>query len=133
MKRVPLDMAEAESSFQTIASRTSDPEHSFMLAWANNILESTRARLASDYASRGCQKQYESLSLYLTSPIDNDKYQELSTQLNISASSLRVALHRLRQRFGEMLREVVQETLEDPSDVDQELRELMQVLLARPD
>ena len=131
MRKLSLDMAAGEHAFQVAAARHASDDHSFLLAWANSILESAGQRLAAEYTQRGNMAVHTALCPYLSTPIDHSAYQELSQKLGMSASALRVALHRLRQRFGETLREVVGETVEHPDEVDQELQELLLVLTGK--
>jgi RNA polymerase sigma-70 factor (ECF subfamily) len=99
-----------------------------MLAWAKNVLIEVNKRLEVDYKNRGREALHKALLPYLAKPIMSEDYQRLATQLAMSVSSLKVALHRLRQRFGDTLREVIGETVEDPGEIDQELTELLQVV-----
>ena len=71
---------------------------------------------------------FEALLPRLTRSMDAAQYEELSQKLDMSSGTVKVALHRLRQKFGNSLREVVSETVEDPQEVDLELTELLQVL-----
>ncbi len=123
-----LDVNSSEREFQIISAQQPNADHFFTLAWANSILEETHQRLAAEYAKRGSHDLHQALSPHLTSPIDHSTYQGLSKQLGLSLSALRVALHRLRQRFGQTLREVVEETVEHPSEVDEELQELLKLM-----
>lgn len=131
MIRFSLDVAAGETAFQAASARQDNADLSFLRVWASSILDATAQRLSNDYAQRGHAVVCEALVPYLTSPIDQATYSDLSKQLGLSASSLRVALHRLRQRYGETLREVISETVEHPSEVDQELQELLRVLTSK--
>lgn len=128
LQKLSLDRIAGEYAYQAVSTRQVSEEHSFLLAWANNVLETTSQRLATEYAQRDAAHLHRSLSPFLTSPIEPSTYQELSCGLGMTSSALRVALHRLRQRFGETLREVVGETVEHPEEIDQELHELWNVL-----
>ena len=55
-------------------------------------------------------------------------YTELATRLNLSEGALRVAVHRLRQRYREFLRAEIAHTVAEPNEVEEELRYLFQVL-----
>lgn len=131
MKKFSLDVVAGERVFQIASAQHPSEDRSFLLAWANNILEVARQRLTAEYTQRGNLSVLQSLGPYLTTPIDTAAYQKLAVELSISSSALRVTLHRLRQRFGETLREVVRETVESPEDVDQEIYELLEVLSGR--
>jgi DNA-directed RNA polymerase specialized sigma24 family protein len=128
LARWELDAAMAESIWQQVSSPQIDADRSFMLAWAKNVLYEVNKRLEIDYKNRGREALYKALIPYVAKPIMSEDYQRLATPFAMSVSSLKVALHRLRQRFGDTLREVVGETVEDPSEIDQELAELLQVV-----
>ncbi len=64
----------------------------------------------------------------LTESPNAQQYSELAVQLNSSTSAVKVALHRLRTRFGTLLREAVSETVDHPSEVDREIRELLELI-----
>lgn len=131
LRKWSIDRGAAEGSLDSLAAENEDPDHCFTLAWANSVLESARQRLAEDYERRGEQSIFQRLFPYLAAPIDQATYEQLSQQLSISPNALRVALHRLRQRFGETLRLIVSETVDDASEVDEELQELLNALLKR--
>jgi hypothetical protein len=65
---------------------------------------------------------------YLTAPVKSDTYLELSQKLGMNVGAAKVAVHRLRHRFALTLRQLVQETVEDPEELDVELEELKRYL-----
>ena len=93
-----------------------------------SLLDEARNRLRQDYYRRNKSLLFERLLPRLTQPCQVEDYQILAQELGISTSAVKVALHRLRQRFGQTLRDVVAETVEEPQDVDAELTELLNVL-----
>ena len=107
----------------------SDPDKLFQAGWAKNIVDETLRRLKTEYASSKRDTFFETLIPYLSSPIDNAIYQQVAIKMSISVGASKVAMHRLRQRFSQCLREVIEETVEDPSEVELELNELFQVLM----
>jgi RNA polymerase sigma-70 factor (ECF subfamily) len=123
-----LDVACGEQQWLALRDRQSDPEQLFMLSWANTVLDETRQRLQADYRNSKRLPIFEVLHPKLTTQLDATAYAELAQQLSTSVSAVKVAMHRLRQRFGSTLREVIQETLDDPRDVDAELSELLRVM-----
>jgi hypothetical protein len=68
----------------------------------------------------------------LTESLAKSQYDQLAGELSLSPSAVKVALHRLRQRFGQLLREVVLETLEDESEIDAEIGELRAAMASDP-
>ena len=127
-----LDIDRGEKSWQTIESREPDPDRLFLLAWAHSVLEQAQERVAQDYQRSGRQLIHAALIGKLSSPLSATDYAQLGHPLGLSASAVKVAMHRLRQRFASALREVIGETVDDPADIDVELRELLQAFALRP-
>ena len=123
-----LDFDRGEKNWQSLQSRDPDPDRLFTLAWANSVLELARERVALGYQQAGKQNVFDVLIGTLSSPLGAEDYAQLGQQLGISSSAVKVAMHRLRQRYGGALREVIAETVDDPSEIDLELRELLQAL-----
>ncbi len=123
-----IDVASGEKQWQALQARDGDPDRIFMLGWANAVLDEVRQRLCVDYQRTNRLNTFETLVPKLTSQLDAETYAQLAAQLGVSTSAVKVALHRLRQRYGTLLREVILETVDDPRDVDAELSELLQLL-----
>jgi RNA polymerase sigma-70 factor (ECF subfamily) len=100
------------------------PETIFERGWAATLLEQAMADLRADVEQSGSGERFEKLRIYLVSDTE-PPYAELARELTMTESAVRVALHRLRQRYGAALRERVAQTLEDPSRVEDELRYLI--------
>lgn len=133
MQSWSLDVAEGEQAWQSVIGSVgpqgqADSDQAFMLAWANDVLDEVRRRVLADYRARSREPLFQALSEHLTRPADNKDYERLSKALAMQPSAVKVALHRLRQRFGETLRQVIQETVDDSNEVDQEIAELLEVL-----
>lgn len=131
VKLVSLDFGTGERRWQDLEARESDPESLFALSWANSLLDEVRQRLEASYARRDRSQVFTVLMPRLTETLTKAQYDALAAELSLSPSAVKVALHRLRQRFGQTLREVVLETLDDPADIDTEIRELLSVLSTR--
>ena len=128
LKRWSLDVATSETKWQQADFKHRPPDDAFTLAWANAVLEQVQTQLASDYRGRGRESLFKLLWPYLTKPIEASDYQLLATATAMSQSAVKVALHRLRQRYGETLRAIIGETVDDPSEIDGELSELIAAL-----
>ena len=86
--------------------------------------------LRVEYARSGSLATFEQLQPILTSDSGAGTYAAVAERLGISTGAVRVAVHRLRQRYGAMLREEVAATLDDPSQeaIDDEVRDLFAAL-----
>jgi hypothetical protein len=65
---------------------------------------------------------------HLTAEGEDGRFREIAADLKMSEGAVRVSAHRLRRRFGELLREQIERTVTDPADVDGEIRELFAAL-----
>jgi RNA polymerase sigma factor (sigma-70 family) len=123
-----VDFEEAERS---LVAREADanPERSYERQWVQRVLEATLARVREQYVASGQEATFEALKHVLADGRQNDaSYRDLASELGLSEGAVRVAVHRLRQRYRASLRAIVGETLGDPSDVDDEIRYLLSVL-----
>lgn len=125
---VSLDVRIGEQKWLELQSNSPDPERVFMHSWATTLVDQAMKRLGDDYRSKGKAHLFDALSTKMTQSMDAGQYAALATRLRISASAIKVALHRLRQRFGDVLRELVSETVDHPSEIKAEMDELLQVL-----
>ena len=128
----PIDADSAEQHW--LASRayySTDPDRAFMLNWADGIIEQARSRIQQDYASGGRESFFQSTFPLLTTPLGETDYERLAKELKSTSNAIKVGLHRLRQRFAEKLREVVAETVEEPAEIESEIRELSEYFALR--
>jgi RNA polymerase sigma factor (sigma-70 family) len=106
------------------------PETVFERQWALATLDAAMARLAKECKRHGRHRLFEQLKPFLTGD-DAASYEASADALGIAEASVRVAVHRMRRHFGRCLRETLAETVDDPADVDQELRFLVEIV-SRP-
>ena len=134
MKLVSWDdwMAEAPSqlSFSAQALNSWSPEQLFDLRWAATVVEQALRRLREECQSRGRLRLFETLSLYLTTEREDVSYQNLATTLGITESAIKKQLHNLRRRYRWLLYDEVEQTVENPNEVEGEIRHLCATLAA---
>lgn len=123
-----LDFANGEDRWLDLESREADPDRFYLISWANSLLEIVRDRLRESYASRDRSQVLDLLLPRITESLSKEQYDQLANELGLSPSAIKVAMHRLRQRFGETLREVVSETVDDATEIDREIVELTEAL-----
>ena len=124
---VSFDGGEAATQFEDGPFHELTAEKLFDYAWAIELIERTMNRLHQEWSAGGRRERFETLKGHLTSG-EAVKGRELARQLGMTEGAVRVALHRLKQRFGELLREEVAHTVADASEVDGELQHLLAVL-----
>ena len=126
-KVIPMSVATADSELSIEAVDNKDnPEDAFDRHWAMSLLESVMHRLRDSY--RSDIDRFEVLKCCLLPGQNAPSYRDLGADLGMSEGAVKVAIHRMRKRYGRLLRQEVADTLSDPTDVDQELRLLLQAL-----
>jgi RNA polymerase sigma factor (sigma-70 family) len=129
--RAPLDLdAMDERQARSVRVDGESPERSFERSYAMRVLERTLERLRAEQARAGKAAAFERLLPHLTGDEEGVPYAELAVELDSSAGALKVAVHRLRRRYGELLRDEVAGTLADPAELEDELA-LLRAALAR--
>jgi len=118
-----LDFETAEGRYHIEPADERTPEQEFDRGWATAQLEQVLDRLRTD-AGQGGEERFELLQGFLTGEGEEIRYQDVAERLGMTEGAVKVAVHRLRQRFGTVLREEVSRTLSDPTDVDDEIRHL---------
>ena len=106
------------------------PEILFDLRWAATVVEQTLRRLREECESKGRLRLFEALSGYLTGQRADTSYNELSATLGIPETAVKKQLYNMRQRYRWLLRDEVAHTVENPADVDDEIRHLCAALAA---
>lgn len=129
-ERVALDTAVVEQQCADDAALA--PDASFERRWALTVIDRALERLRLEYESRGRGALFESLRPLLTGHGDAPEAGELAERLGLSSSALKVTLHRLRRRMGELVRAEIADTLREGEDVEAELATLFAALAARP-
>lgn len=101
------------------------PDAAFDRAWAIALLEATMARLRAEHEASGRADWFDVLASCLSGRVTETPHAGIAARLGLSEPALRVAIHRLRKRYRELLREEVAQTVASPEEVDAELRHLL--------
>ena len=120
-----LDEMAAEQGYQQQATDTLSPESLYDKRWALTLLERAMQRLGADYAAAGKGELFGQLQGLLLTEGTAESYRALAGPLGMNEGAVKVAVHRLRQRFREAVRAEVEQTVATPAEVDEELRCLM--------
>jgi RNA polymerase sigma-70 factor (ECF subfamily) len=128
--RIPIsiDAAAAENSLQLEPADTLTAEKIFERRWALSLLEQVLRRLREEYTRDRKEKQFENLKATLTEPSRSLPYAEIAVRLETSEGAVKVAVHRLRQRYRELLRAEIADTVSDAAEIDDEIRNLFAAL-----
>lgn len=121
---VPLDPASGESWLQHEPASTRTPDREFDRRWALALLETVLARLEQEYTAHGKAPLFHLLKGTLgAAPAATP-----AAQLAMSEGAMRVAAHRLRRRYRDLLRDEIAQTVATPAEVEAELRHLLAAL-----
>ncbi|MEX1362932.1 MAG: hypothetical protein AB1Z98_07390 [Nannocystaceae bacterium] len=120
-----IDRDDAEGTLEIPDDRT--PEGAYAYVWAMEILRRTRERLGQRYADDGRAELFAALEPFLLDG-DTPRYREVAQQLSMTEANARVAVHRLRGRFGVALREEVADTVPTAAEIDDELRAVIDAI-----
>jgi RNA polymerase sigma factor (sigma-70 family) len=123
-----LDFHSGESKLGLVTSETLSPEQLFDQKWAITLLERVMDQLRGEYAAKQRLAHFETLKHFLAGSPQRAAYAVAAQQLGISETTAKVAAHRMRKRYRELLRDEISQTVERPEDVDEEIRDLFAVL-----
>ena len=88
------------------------------------------AALQAEFVSKNKQKLFENLKVYLTVKKSSISYQDAAAQLHTTEASVKVAVHRLRRRYRQLLRDEIAQTVTTEEEISEEIRELFAALSA---
>jgi RNA polymerase sigma-70 factor (ECF subfamily) len=122
---LPLDLESAEGGYATDPADGLTPEIIFEKRWAAALLDQVLRRLGEDYAAVGKGPLFEQLKIFVWGEKNQASYAQMAVELGLSEGAVKVAVHRLRTRYRELLRAEVASTVADPAEIDEELRHLI--------
>jgi RNA polymerase sigma-70 factor (ECF subfamily) len=104
------------------------PEHLYEQRWALAVMDQALERLKAEFATAGKPEQFAQLQTFLSTEGSKADYGKVAQLLGMSPGSVPVAVHRLRRRFGELIRSVVAHTVAAPDEVEEEVQFLARAL-----
>jgi RNA polymerase sigma-70 factor (ECF subfamily) len=119
-----LDWQTADTKFQVAATNEPSPDKSFDREWALALLAKVIEQLQKECEAEGKAKLFAQLKIFLTAGKDGTAQSEAAEVLGMEEGAVRVAIHRLRKRYRQLLRAEIARTLADAADVDEEMRAL---------
>jgi RNA polymerase sigma-70 factor (ECF subfamily) len=125
---VSLDDQDAEQRYRFEPVEDVTPETLFEQRWALTVLEHVLARLRAEFVAGEKAGLFDQLKGFLSADQPDCSYAEIAARLGMQPGTVRVAVHRLRRRYGELLRAEIAETVHDPGAVEDEVRHLIAAL-----
>jgi DNA-directed RNA polymerase specialized sigma24 family protein len=125
---VPIDPIEAEEMYAPEAVEERTPETLFVHDWALTLLVQVMARLREEYAAMAKADSFAKLSPLLDGDSPAKRYGGMASELGVSPGALRVAVHRMRRRYRELLRAELALLVATPEEIDEEIAFLLAAL-----
>lgn len=125
---ISLDETRAEEIYSQEPVESLTPEKLFERRWAFALVERVLAKLKQEYATADKLRLFEGLEHGLTREVTQEVCAEWAAALSMSEGAVKVALHRLRRRYGELLRSEIAHTVSTPEELDEEIRHLCAAL-----
>jgi RNA polymerase sigma factor (sigma-70 family) len=122
-----LDQAAAEDRYRLEPVNDLNPENIFERRWALTLLDQVLTRLRDECEADGKAKLFDQLRGFLSNTSDPGSYAEVAAQLGTSETAARQAVRRLRQRYRELMRAEIAQTVGSPQEIDEEIRHLFTV------
>lgn len=127
-KALSLDCENAEAQYALEPRDELSPEKLFERSWAMTVLDRAMTRLRTEASATNKQEQFDHLKIYLTATEDAAAYREAATKLKMTEGAVKVAVHRLRRRYRELLRDEIAQTVASEEQIDEEIRHLFDAL-----
>ncbi len=124
---VEWDAFDPETRYAEASDQADNPEHLFDREWALETVTGALQALREEMTTAGKSDHFEALKSSLTGE-DGSTREEIALQLDMSEDAVKVAIHRLRKRYRELLRAAIAETVSSEADLDDEMRYLVEVL-----
>jgi DNA-directed RNA polymerase specialized sigma24 family protein len=121
---LPLDWHQADARYGLDLAAEAGPDTLFDRAWAVTLLERVIGRLRAETEGEGKAALFEAAKPFLTVGGASIPYAQAAATLDMSEVAVRVAIHRLRQRYRELLRDEIRQTLADPGQTESEIQSL---------
>src|SRR5213594_669653 len=125
---IPIDTQSAETRYGLEPGHDQTPEKLFERRWALTLLDNVLSRLREEFVTAGKAEQFDQLKVALTADKRAVPYTELGTRLGMREGAVKVAVHRLRARYREVLRAEIAHTVSSAADVEEEIRHLFAAL-----
>lgn len=124
---VALDAMEAEACYAAEPADSMTPERVFERRWTLAVLDHVLRRLREDYAKRSQSEIFAALEHVLT-VAEGESYGKIAQRLGMTEAAVKVAAHRLRRRYRQLLRQEIAQTVSDSSLVEEEIKDLLSSL-----
>jgi len=128
LTHIPIDTQFAETRYGLEPAHDQTPEKLFERRWALTLLNNVLDRLRAEHVAAGKAEQFDELKVALTADKKSISYASLGGRLRMTEGAVKVAVHRLRARYREVLRAEIAQTVASAEEVEEEIRQLFAAL-----
>ena len=125
---ISFDATTAEERYRLEPIEKLDAAKLYERRWVTTLFDQVLARLEEEFRDAGKGKSFDQLKGSLLAEETGLSYAELGTQLSLTESAVKQAVHRMRRRYRELFREEIAQTVAGPGEVEEELKHLFAVL-----
>lgn len=118
----------AENLFSLEPVSNLSPEMTFEKRWATTLLEQAFTRVREEFVAAGKAPMFDRLKIFLADEANPGDYAAVAAELGLTANTVAVSVHRLRQRYRELVRSEIANTVASPNEIEDEMRHLFTVL-----
>lgn len=119
-----LEGSQVEEQFLEVPSSEAGPGELFDRRWRLSLLQQALRRLEAEFTTANKARHFALLKEFLTAPATVGAYDPIATQLGTQSRTIAVMIHRMRRRFRELVREEIAQTVSDPLEFEEELKQL---------
>ena len=123
-----LDLGDGEMRYGREPVDGFSAEKLFERSWAQAVLARAMTRLKAEWAAANKHQMFEHLKRYLATEGDSTSYRDAARQVDMTEGAVKVTVHRMRRRYGELVREEIAKTVARAEEIDDELNALYAVL-----
>jgi RNA polymerase sigma factor (sigma-70 family) len=125
---ISLDADETETRFLAEPADHRTPEKAFERRWAMVVLSRVLDQLQAEFVAAGQGQVFDELKSILSGEEEESSYAKIGLRLGMTEGNVKVTVHRLRRRYGELLRKEISLTVRDPDVIEEEIRDLIAAL-----
>ena len=125
---ISIDDHNAEELYLLEPDASAPAERVFERRWALTLLAQALARLREEFVAAGRTREFDHLKVFLSTLTSDGAYDSVAANLGLAADAVAVKVHRLRQRYGELIRAEIAHTVASPADIEEELRHLFDAI-----
>ncbi len=123
---VSIDLDDAEGRFSAEPADLETPDRAFDRRWAQTLLERVLVTLGDEFRAAGRRELFLLLEPSLSGEAPD--HIDVAKKMGMTHGAVKVAAHRLRKRYGELLRREIAQTLARPEEVEDEIQNLFEAL-----